>query len=89
MIYANLIEFGACTSCACSSILTPLDTYNMDIKMDDGIANAGNFYGYDGGNAASGACSYPYTSTNGVAAYNSATTSPACRVNIKLTGSGS
>ena len=40
-----------------SASITVRDSYNIDLKIDDGIANSGKLYSIDGDNIAAGSCS--------------------------------
>ncbi|RYE12810.1 MAG: prepilin-type N-terminal cleavage/methylation domain-containing protein [Rickettsiales bacterium] len=82
----NGIEFGAINTAAYRfaasySILTSRNTYYIDNKIDDGIANQGVFYGVDADDTATGNCSANYTNNStSVINYNLSTTTVSCRI---------
>ncbi|MFN7038761.1 MAG: prepilin-type N-terminal cleavage/methylation domain-containing protein [Alphaproteobacteria bacterium] len=80
----NFLEMGGWNgTLSTNGLLTPVDAYGLDSKMDDGIANKGKLFGIDGSNISGGRCSYPVGSTNGLPNYNILGTQGAyCRMKI-------
>lgn len=76
----NIIHFGSVSSIDNSingSILSVSDGSALDLKIDDGIANTGVFYGIDGNDVAAGLCSGSWNDPG--ANYNYTSTLTACR----------
>lgn len=82
------IDFGAVFTTteyhAANSALKVDEAYNIDKKIDDGVANRGFLYSIDGSNAISGSCSAPWN-TSGGANYNFSSPIIACRVSYTIT----
>jgi prepilin-type N-terminal cleavage/methylation domain-containing protein len=77
----NLMELGAWNGGYCGyALLTPADAYNIDQKIDDGIADSGILYGYDGEDAAANSCSYNYWNWAGSPNYNAINDTKSCRL---------
>jgi hypothetical protein len=81
----NLIQFGTwgyygLIYTSHFGALTPEETYRLDKKIDNGIANTGKFYGVDGYNVAAspGSCSYSRDLVTGSATYNMTNTNNVC-----------
>jgi prepilin-type N-terminal cleavage/methylation domain-containing protein len=76
--YRNFLEIGSWrTTFSDSGVLTPIQAFTIDKKIDDGVANAGKVLGLNG--VLQAGCSYDYTSLAG-ANYTLSTTTPVCRV---------
>ena len=89
---SNSIEFGAFDTTnatpskyATNSILTVVDAYSIDLKVDDGIAFSGKLFGIDGLESASAKCSYLSSVTTVPATnYTFANTGTVCRLQKAL-----
>lgn len=83
----NSLELGKYLSAGYSgnSLILPLEAYNIDLKIDDGLANSGFIQGIDGEDASSGACSYSYYSySTPTALYNLTNKQIACRIHKNI-----
>lgn len=77
----NLMELGAWNGGYCgNALLTPGDAYNIDQKIDDGLAGSGILYGYDGEDVAGHSCSYNYWDWAGLPDYSLTNNVKSCRL---------
>jgi prepilin-type N-terminal cleavage/methylation domain-containing protein len=84
-VYSNTIEFGVWEgNAAAAGLLVPIDAYNIDLKMDDGIAYSGKLFGMDGDNITTNYCSYAFAaSSTPTSSYNlngTSSTAKNCRL---------
>jgi prepilin-type N-terminal cleavage/methylation domain-containing protein len=83
--HKNFLELGAWSGSSMDyALLTPNNAYNIDRKIDNGIANSGKIYGVDGMNVALSTCSYAWNTAGGLASYTLSNSNNTCRVQLLI-----
>jgi type II secretory pathway pseudopilin PulG len=82
-VTGNKIEFGSPSpgqGWNCGAILTSMQAYNIDQKIDDGVANTGKILSIDGCLSAAYSCSAPYSVAGGANYTNLNSNAVSCRM---------